>query len=191
MHLSRWRSSLAFIVVLGCGATTEVARQVEPITYPAPSAGVFTTDAIGYRPKLLEPGSDFKIYGFTVITRYTNPTAAPIYLATCFPLGPHPSVGVVYSGTTSGESIAYNGASACVGHDWPIEVAPGATRIDTLQFRGPNAFDHFTHQPLDNVLDGKFQLLYGPMRCRQQQTDCFLSTESLRRSNEFIVQLAK
>jgi hypothetical protein len=124
-----------------------------------------------------------------VITRYTNPTAAPVYLWTCYPDSPSPMYSVVAPGGAS-NGIAYNAAWACVGHDRPIRVEPGNTRTDTIRVRGPNGFDGLTHRPIDPIVEGTFQLMYAVQSCRTEG-DCPIRDAALTRSNEFTVRLAR
>jgi hypothetical protein len=97
---------------------------------------------------------------------------------------------VVGSTGRSSQGIAYNAAWACVGHDQPIRVDPGATRTDTIRVRGPNGFDGITHRPIDPIVEGTFRLQFVVQSCRSEG-DCPISNEALTHSNEFVVRLSQ
>jgi hypothetical protein len=183
----------ALLVALACRSGTEVGEinDALPKVFPAPEPGIFRTDATGYYVKKvgeIYPG--VSNYELTIVTRYRNPTADTIFLVTCFPDAPHPVYGFYIAGTNSGGGITYNQAWGCVEHDRHIAVAPGATRTDTMRFRGPNALDGATHQPLDPTVTGNFQIRYGPRSCRTFLIPpCSINADSLSSSNPFTVVL--
>jgi len=128
------------------------------------------------------------IYGFDLVAQLENKTGRTVYLARCYPNSLHPTYGVELLGQEDDGGAAYNAAWACVGHENPIAVAPGATRIDTFHIAGPNAWPSGSSQHF-GVLEGWFRLGYQAQFCRAQ-TGCDLP-DSLARSNEFEVQLAQ
>lgn len=187
-----WTAVLTILATLGCGASATLGPDGSAaLGLDDRPEGSFTTDSLTYTARHIEdlwPG--VPIYGFTVITRYTNPTSEPVYLWTCYPDSPSPMYSVVASGGGVSDGVAYNSAWACVGHDRPIRVDPGATRTDTLHLRGPNAFDGVTHRPINSILEGRFQILFGAQSCRTEG-DCPIRSDVLTRSTEFTVRTAK
>jgi hypothetical protein len=185
-------AALAILATAGCSASAVLDPDAKLALGVGEEAdGSFTTDSLTYHAREVEelwPG--VKVYGFRVVTRYTNPTSAPIYLWTCYPDSPRPMYSVVGAGQATSNGIAYNGAWACVGHDRPIRVDPGATRVDTIQVRGPNAFEGGTNRPIDDVLEGRFRIMFAAQSCRTEG-DCRIGADALTRSNEFTVSLAK
>ena len=104
---------------------------------------------------------------FTVVARYDNRTAGPLFLSRCSSAARTPmyAVEVIDDTTDSG----YDPVWACVGHDSPIVIAPRTTRVDTLQIEGPHSFDGKTHASIGR-LEGDFRLVYrseaAPARVR-------------------------
>lgn len=167
---------------VGPGIDTSSSAIGEP-----PPPGVFTTNSTSYRGRLVD--SVYKVYKFTVVTRYTNPTSSTIYLERCYPASPIPIYGVLLVSPADSVS-AYSPAWACVGHEHQIGVPPGATRVDTLELTGPNAFDNHTFVGL-GVLEGRMRLGFSPMSCSDINDRCPINVDSLRYSNEFTVQIAR
>jgi len=135
-----------------------------------------------------ERGGSRPTYGFDLVARFENNTRQTVYLARCYPDSPHPIYGVELVGQEDEWGAAYNGVWACVGHENPIAVAVGATRIDTLRITGPSAWPGGSNQHF-GVLEGRFRLSYQAQSCRSE-TGCDLP-DSLARSNEFEVRLAR
>jgi hypothetical protein len=105
-------------------------------------------------------------YRFQLVARFTNNTSQPVFLSRCFPNSDSPTFGVeLLDPPTDRWGSAYDMAWACVGHDAQFEVAPGATRIDTYEISGPNAFDGHTQRPF-GVLAGRMRLVYEVQGCR-------------------------
>lgn len=126
-------------------------------------------------------------YGFTIIARYENTTADTLYLPRCLPRDRTPEYGVEVVDDTT-EDSGYDAVWACVGHDFPIVVAPHATRVDTLRIEGPNVFDGKTNAPMGR-LEGEFRLIYTvSAKCREPP--CRTRPEE-RRSPVFRVHLAR
>jgi hypothetical protein len=181
--------TFAAVAALGCSGTAPLRPgDTNPDASSAGSRGNLTTDSAAYtatRLRELWPG--VWVYGFRVVTRFTNPTAAPVYLWTCYPNDRSPIYSVVAAGQRTSSGVAYNSAWACVGHDRPIRVDPGATHVDTLNLRGPNSFDGVTHRPIDPVLEGRFQIVFGVQSCRTEG-DCPIREAALTHSSEFTVR---
>ena len=191
MRSSKWAWALVVLAALGCGGSSSLAPDGSAtLGLEGRPEGSFTTDSVAYTARQIqEPWASVPIYGFTVVTRFTNPTSAPLYLWTCYP-DAAPPVYSVLAADGGFDGVAYNAAWACVGHDRPIRVDPGGTRIDTITVRGPNRFDGITHQPIDRVVEGKFQLQFAVQSCRAEG-DCAIRDHALTRSNEFTVHLSK
>ena len=192
MKHTRWIAPLALAVSLACSASVVTGADGLKLAIGSDGAlASFTTDSNSYtatRVEELWPG--VFVYGFTVVTHYTNPTPDPLYLWTCYPDARTPMYSVMLAGQPTSAGAAYNAAWACVGHDRPIRVGPGATRVDTLYLRGPNGFDGVTHRPIDPVLEGRFQLQFAVQSCRTEG-DCPIRDEALTRSSEFTVKLER
>ncbi|HEV7992443.1 MAG TPA: hypothetical protein VGP25_11505 [Gemmatimonadaceae bacterium] len=188
MRRTRSTAALAMLATMGCSA----AAALDPGgSHSLGATGSFTTDSLAYTSRpLSEPWPGAFVYGFTVVTRYTNPTRDPVYLWTCYPNSPSPMYGVVQASETASIGIAYNGAWACVGHDRPIEVKPGETRVDTIRLRGPNAFDGITHKPIEGILEGRFRMRFPVQSCRTEG-GCRIDDDALTHSNEFTVRLGR
>lgn len=126
-------------------------------------------------------------YGFTIIARYENTTADTLYLPRCHPRDRTPEYGVEVVDDTT-EDSAYDPVWACVGHNYPIVVAPHAARVDALWIEGPNAFDGRTYAPMGR-LEGEFRLIYT-VSTTCQEPACRTRSEE-RRSPVFRVRLAR
>ena len=185
-------AALTALAMIGCSGSAALAPDGSAtLGLDGRPDGSFTTDSAVYTARHIQdlwPG--VPIYGFTLVTRYTNPTQAPVFLWRCYPDSPSPMYSVVAPSGGSSTGIAYNAAWACVGHDRPIRVDPGATRTDTIHVRGPNGFDGITHRPIDPIVEGTFRLQFVLQSCRTEG-DCPISNEALSRSNEFTVRLEK
>ncbi len=137
--------------LLGCG---------EGPTAPA-AAVALHLDRASYVATPVDPGSGYVQYAFRAVVRYENTTNDTIYFEMCRPDSPTPIFSVaVLDGGESG----YDPGWACVGMP-PLAFPPGATRTDTLLIRGPNAFDHYTHQPIGPVrVTGIYRLEYSTVQ---------------------------
>jgi hypothetical protein len=147
-------------LVLGAGSSSAAGTTGR-------KGAAFTTDVTEYTARPTDRYNDAWIYSFPVIARFGNQTDKPLYLARCSPRAVRPQYGVVAVRRLIGRAgyPAYSPIWACGGHDNPIEVAPGAVRIDTLQLRGPNSFDARTNRS-DDVVEGRFRLRYFVGFCR-------------------------
>ena len=123
-------------------------------------------------------------YGLTVVARFTNATDQPLYLERCYPTTSYPIYAVV--ATNADREAGYNAAWACVGHDRPIVVGRGETRVDSLRIAGPNTWDGYTNQPF-GTLTGRFRLSYAVAPCRGLGS-CRALSSSVE-SNDFEVRL--
>ena len=158
-----------------------------PASAPPPAGGALVTDAAAYvaRPLARTPGR----YGFAVVARYTNRRAAPIRLAWCGLGARRPTYGIETVGPDpGGEGAAYNPNWGCVGHDDPIVVVPGATRVDTLALEGPNGWDGRTQRPF-GALEGTFRLVYEAAAA--PDSGAAVLPESRWQSNAFTVRLGR
>ncbi len=127
-------------------------------------------------------------YAFTLVATYENRTPDTLYVSRCLPADPTPSYGIVASGDTT-EDPAWDPMWACVGHDYPIVIAPHAARVDTLRIEGPNSFDGKTNAPMGKF-EGEFRLLYKVRSCELGRTKCQLLPE-LERAGTFRVHLVQ
>jgi len=143
------------------------------------------TDLTGYVAQRVE-SSSFQ-FRFTVITRFQNRGAVPLYLGRCFPNSPTPIFGVEAADGSSTQS-AYDRMWACVGHDQQFEVLPGAVRIDTLVVEGPTMIDGYSHLPI-GVFEGAFLLHFDVQLARGDGG--VRALDAVSRSNAFIVRTAK
>jgi len=143
-------------------------------------------DQTDYQAICIEGKGEDCTYGFTLIARLENQTADTIYVSRCRPRDrtPEYSIEAIKDST---EDAAYSKFWACVGHNFPIVIAPRATRVDTLRIDGPNAFDGRTNAPIGK-LEGKFKLVYSVRRCRVVQPTC---QSVLQRSEAFRVHLVR
>lgn len=140
----------------------------EPLPPAARAGEPLQTDSLSYTAVHRFGTGSYRTYGFRVIARFTNRKAAPVYLASCRPESTSPAFGVVLVGRSDAAGSwgsIFNRAWACVGHDRQLEVLPGATRTDTLELLGPNAFDGFTGQPF-GTFDARIRLGYRVQTCR-------------------------
>lgn len=143
-------------------------------------------DQTQYRATCLQGRGDSCRYAFTLVAQFRNITRDTFYIGRCMPRDPKPRYGIEYV-TDSTQDAAYDRVWACVGGVAPIIVAPNATRTDTLEIEGPNAFDGKTHAPL-GVLEGDFRLIYTAGLCGPGQHDCGAPSEE-QRSQVFRVHL--
>lgn len=167
---------------LGCGTPTGPTNPLGPA-----SAGFLTTDATTYQATAFETVWDQPRYVFQVIATFHNRLAVPVYLGRCYPDTPHPIYGVE-AVDAEGSRSGYDPAWACVGHDRPIEVAAGATRVDTLRIEGPTAFDGRTHEPIGRVV-GRFRLVYDVWLGKDEGAS--RAPNLIRASNAFVVETGR
>jgi hypothetical protein len=85
------------------------------------------TDATGYVAVPIAAPGAFRQYRFTIITRFENRSAAPVFLGRCYPDSPQP---MYWIGPADGSTVeaAYNPNWACVGHNKQFEIRPGGAR---------------------------------------------------------------
>ena len=123
------------------------------------------TDATAYRAVYRGGAGAGVTYGFRVVATFTNPLPVAVYLARCYPDSPRPTFGIELVGDTAGAGgwgSAFSRAWACVGHDRQFVVAPGATRVDTLDVAGPNAWQGGAPR---GRFDGRVRVVYGVSTC--------------------------
>jgi hypothetical protein len=145
-------------------------------------------DHAEYTATCIERPGNTCSYGFTLVARYENRTADTLYVSRCYPSDPTPVYGVETIEDTA-EDAAYDPVWACVGHDFPIVIAPHAARVDTLRIEGPNSYDGKTNAPMGRF-DGEFRLLYQVSSCWAGRTKCQLLPE-WQRSGTFRVHLVR
>lgn len=179
------RKTRCIAMIVGCGLAVGSCTSTEPIRDlgPVPD-GPFNTDASGYVAQRV-PGSDFQFH-FKLIARFQNRGLVPLYLGRCLPNSPGPIFGVVASHPSTDDS-GYDQFWGCVGHDQQFEVLPGASRIDTLDVRGPNSVNGLTHVPIGRT-EGEFRLYFEVNLTRGDGGTP--ASESLRLSNAFVVRTA-
>ena len=134
-------------------AATELGNTTIALTKHAVPAATFsfTTDSMVYTPAA-SGTAPYIQYTFTVVARYTNNGTAPVTLLNA--CGPHPTWNIWGVGNNVGIS-EYDPQSLCLVPAPPLTVAPGAVRLDTIQFRGP----------VTTSADGTpFSPLYGQFR---------------------------
>ena len=143
-------------VALECTPTTDASRDLGPVP-----DGSLMTDATGYAAQhVIGTAPPLEEFQFTVITRFENRSAAPVFLARCFPTSPQPIYAIVAADGSATEA-AYDPAWACVGHNNQFQILPGAVRVDTFLVRGPNGFDEIKQQAI-GVTSGVFRLMLFP-----------------------------
>lgn len=159
------------------------------------SIGCSTVDSSGSVDDLLGTDRDFYIaervplrdryqYLVDVSISFTNESRHAVYLSRCFPESAHPKFGVSLESPANPGGSAFGPVWACPGHDSPIVVVPGATRVDSITLRGPNVYQG--ESPLGH-LGGMVRLVYHAYSCREP-ADC-LSSETMLRSNEFAIHI--
>lgn len=145
---------------------------------------LITTDRDAYTATHVRDEGTYRQYGFTLIARFQNRTGDAIYLDRCYPDASRPIYGVELLGATRPLESGYDPVWACVGHDNPIVVQPGAERVDTLRITGPTSWDGRTGEAMGR-LEGRFRLVYQASSC-PREARCPLP-EEMRRSNPFEV----
>jgi hypothetical protein len=142
------------------------------------------TDRNLYEATLVGGEGSYRTYALTMVARFTNGMDRPVYLGRCLADTDSPIYGVLSAEPAL--EAGYDPVWACVGHDHPIVVGAGETRVDTLRIAGPNAWDGHTKEPL-GTLAGRFQLSYRVGACPEVYR-CGVS-QSLVESSEFEVRL--
>ncbi len=168
-----------------------VAVLTVPLTAPSSLAQAWPSlllDKTKYRAVCVRGIADACTYRFQVVARYRNPTADTLYLSRCLPTDTTPEYGIETL-TDSTQDAAYDPIWACVGHDFPVVVAPNATRVDTLQVEGPNSFDGKTNAPL-GIFEGEFRVIYKVSHCLRGRQKCQRLPEG-ERSQTFRVRLLR
>ncbi len=118
---------------------------------------VVETDATSYVAEPL-PGTPPRTqYAFRVIVRTTNGSLEPVRLGRCNPESAGPIFGVELHPESAGTRSAFSPVWGCVGGVQPIEIRPGAVRVDTLTIQGPTVVNGVTGEPV-GVAEGTMLL---------------------------------
>jgi hypothetical protein len=154
------RTARCVIVVLAACTSAEDAVAPGAVRGDEP----LQTDQLAYTA-VSNTSGPYAQYTFRLVATYTNRTSGTVYLARCYPTSPTPLYGVTIVGDSTGANgwgSIFNRVWGCVGHSSQFPVAPGATRTDTLEISGPNAWK-------DGVPLGKFggrlRIGYGVGAC--------------------------
>ena len=162
-----WSSSIAVTALICTTAACSDAptSALGAANLLATDEGNFTTDQAVYTATR-DPSVEYLRYEFQLVARFTNTTNKTVYLSRCYPDTPTPTYGIQLLGQGVDQwGSAFDPAWACVGHDRQIEVPPGATRTDTFEIGGPNAFDGVSGRPFGTLV-GRMRLLYEVQGCR-------------------------
>ena len=178
------RSHLAGLLLLASPACEVPTAEPPGLTVEDLRDVKLRTDRNLYEATFLDGEGTYRTYALTVVARFTNGTEQPLYLSRCYPTTSYPIYGVV--STNADLEAGYNPAWGCVGHDHPILVGRGETRVDSLRIAGPNTWDGYTKEPF-GTLTGSFRLGYSISACREVY-GCG-PTPSWVESNEFEVRL--
>lgn len=124
-----------------------------------PEVELIQTDQVEYLSEVVGGEGHYTRYAFIVVARFRNETGHTLSLSRCEPDSPTPLYGIEALGAEDGVPAGYSPFWACVGHDAPLRVEPGETRVDTLRIEGPNSWNGLTGEPR-GVLEGLFRLHY-------------------------------
>ena len=178
------RSHLAGLLLLASAACEAPTAEPHGLTVEVLRHLTLRTDRNLYEATFSGGEGTYRRYVLTVVAHFSNGTDQPLYLSRCYPATRYPIYGVV--ATNADLEAGYNPVWACVGHDHPIVVGRGETRVDSLQIAGPNAWDGYTNQPF-GTLTGAFRLSYTIAACPDVY-GCGAMPLSVE-SNEFEVRL--
>lgn len=132
---------------------------------PQGRAVTLQTDSVAYTTRYASGEGLLKQYGFIIVARLDNPTDSTVYLERCWPTDVYPSSGLRLIEPTDGKWGAYGiSGNACIGHDAPLIVRPGESRVDSLRVQGPGAVDFSTGE-ISGRLSGRFRLIYYVRPC--------------------------
>ena len=152
-----------------------------------PLPTTLVTDAATYSAAVGDPIGAARHHSFTVIARFTNTSRHTVHLSRCFHDTPYP---IYYIDTVNRiPEAAYSPSWGCVGGNY-FDVAPGASRVDTLPITAPWAFDGRTGEPF-GVFEGDFVLIYPMYACLDGTPECREPLHELARSGVFTVTRAK
>jgi hypothetical protein len=178
------RSHLAGLVLLASAACGAPTSENHGLAVEHLSELTLRTDRNLYEATFSGGEGTYRTYAFTVVARLTNGTDQALYLSRCYPDTSYPIYAV--AATNAGVEAGYNPVWACVGHDHPIVLGRGETRVDSLRIAGPNAWDGYTNQPF-GALTGAFRLGYSIAACPDAY-GCGAMPVSVQ-SNDFEVRL--
>ena len=129
---------ITLLILLFVAVTIPYAPQRSPLA--AVSRGYeLRTDRVNYLARHERTIDEYPIYGFTVITEFSNCTPVPVYLDGCRPDIPYPVYNVGLVGATEEKYSAYSPAWACVGNVFKV-VQPWETRVEKLHLQGPSGW---------------------------------------------------
>ncbi|MEW5928782.1 MAG: hypothetical protein AB1941_15070 [Gemmatimonadota bacterium] len=178
--MSRKLALAALLALAGCGSLLD----------PGADDAALRSDETSYAARHQAGEGWHRRYGFTLVARFENRTGGTVHLDRCYPDWPHPTFAVGLVGAAgSPPGSAYDPVWACVGHDSPIVVLPGETRVDTLRILGPSSWDGRTLEP-QGAFDGRFRLVYKASGGCRDHLRCPLSRESSI-SNAFEVRVER
>ena len=109
---------------------------------------VVETDATSYVAEALPGTPPQTQFAFRVIVRTTNGSRRPVRLGRCNPESAGPIFGVELHPEAAGARSAFDPVWGCVGGVEPIEIRPGAARVDTLTIQGPTVVNGVTGEPV-------------------------------------------
>lgn len=182
MHRSRLLVLLSFLVfAVGCSLVEDDEGSSRWVDTEAP---IQTDQTVYTSTPESAAAPDRRRYTFSMKARYRNPSDFTLYVQTCREASSAPIFSVVTVSSDTTQS-GYNPFWACPAAS-PIPLAPGDTRIDTLEVFGPVAWDGETNEPL-GVLEGDFRLVYdvSPTRDGDGKT----LPDRQRRSNPFTIEI--
>lgn len=159
-------------------AISTVSCSSEPVGPDGP--GLLRTDQVAYTARPLGSGSQRPVYGFSIVATFRNESSRTVYLARCSSAATTPIYWVSMADAASESAFAH--PWACTGAS-DLSVAPGESRTDAFDIRGPNIWLHDGTFAGDR--EGRMRLHYD-VRCA---SDC-AGIAGLGVSNEFEVLLA-
>lgn len=121
------------------------------------SSVLVETDATSYVAAPVPGTPPRTLYAFRVIVRTTNRSLQSVHFGRCNPESDVPIFGVELHPESADSRSAFDPIWACVGNAQPIEIRPGAVRVDTLIIQGPTVVNGVTGEPI-GVAEGSMVL---------------------------------
>jgi hypothetical protein len=178
------RSQLSRLLLLAITACEGPFGTTRELTVEDLRDRTLGTDRNLYEATLVDGEGAYRTYAVTMVAEFTNAMDQPVYLGRCLPDTDSPIYGIL--SVEPELEAGYDPIWACVGHDNPILVGAGESRVDTLRLSGPNAWDGYTKEPF-GTLTGRFQLSYAIGTCPDVY-GCGV-VQSYVESNEFEMRL--